>query len=56
MLKFDEDKGVDELLDKVLSLVDQGDLTTARMLMRASKTKDYVRVHRAVLARRSLFL
>lgn len=55
MMQFDEDKK-DDLLEKVLAYVQQGDLNTARLLLRGSKTKDYVRVHRAVLARTALFL
>lgn len=53
-MQFDNTK--DTLLEQVLALVEQGDLNTARKILRASKSKDYVRVHRVILMRKALFL
>ena len=56
MIQFDNEKKEDKLLHLVMSAVNSGDLDAARLLLRGAKTKDYVRVHRAVLAKTALFL
>jgi hypothetical protein len=56
MIQFDDEQKDDKLLHLVMSAVNAGDLDTARLLLRGAKTKDYVRVHRAVLAKTALFL